>query len=232
MGLALLANLTAYDFGYIPAGQLLLRTANALRTMTAMERYEGHFYNWYDTQSLKPLLPLYVSAVDSGNLAGHLLTLRPGLMALADDRIMRLQWFEGLSDTLRILTDAVGGIAPAPLVRLQRDLETAYDSRPATIAAARQWLDRLDASVAEVAAQYGTTVGADSASAAAPLGETTFWADALVRQCGIMRDELALLAPWSALPAAPSVFGDLPGILGIPTLRELAALDGGIAACH
>ena len=89
MGLALLANLTAYDFGYIPAGQLLLRTANALRTMTAMERHEGHFYNWYDTQSLKPLPPLYVSAVDSGNLAGHLLTLRPGLVALADDRIMR-----------------------------------------------------------------------------------------------------------------------------------------------
>ena len=40
-----------------------------------------------------------------------------------------------------------------------------------------------------------------------------------------MRDELALLAPWSALPAAPSGFGDLPGILGIPTLRELAALE-------
>ena len=84
MGLALLANLTAYDFGYIPAGQLIERTASALRTMDGLERYRGHFYNWYDTQSLKPLPPLYVSTVDSGNLAGHLLTLRPGLLALPD----------------------------------------------------------------------------------------------------------------------------------------------------
>ena len=101
MGLALLANLTAYDFGYIPAGQLILRTANATGTMKTMERHEGHFYNWYDTQSLKPLPPLYVSAVDSGNLAGHLMTLRRGLLALADDRILDVRWFEGLSDTLR-----------------------------------------------------------------------------------------------------------------------------------
>ena len=78
MGLALLANLSAYDFGYISAGRLVERTANALHTMAALERYRGHFYNWYDTQSLQPLLPIYVSTVDSGNLAGHLLTLRAG----------------------------------------------------------------------------------------------------------------------------------------------------------
>ena len=79
MGLALLANLSAWDFGYISAGQLIDRTANAFRTMEAMERYKGHFYNWYDTESLKPLLPMYISTVDSGNLAAHLLTLRAGL---------------------------------------------------------------------------------------------------------------------------------------------------------
>jgi hypothetical protein len=142
MGVALLANLTAYDFGYIPAGALLLRTANAMSTMKAMDRHEGHFYNWYDTQSLKPLLPHYVSAVDSGNLAGHLMTLRSGLLTLADERIMALQCFDGLSDALATLTDAIGGPAPASFIRLQRDLEAAYDARPATIAAAREWLDR------------------------------------------------------------------------------------------
>jgi cellobiose phosphorylase len=226
MGLALLANLTAYDFGYIPAGQLIQRTANAMSTMTAMERHEGHFYNWYDTQSLKPLPPLYVSAVDSGNLAGHLMTLRPGLLALADEGIIGRQWFEGLSDSVRILADTVGGAAPASLVRLQRDLETAYDSRPATIASARQWVDRLDAGVAEVAAQVSGTPGPDAASVPAPASETTFWADAVVRQCRMMQDEIAFLAPWCALPAAPTGFGDLVDVRGIPTLRELAALEG------
>ena len=227
MGLALLANLAAYDFGYIPAGQLILRTANAMSTMKAMERHEGHFFNWYDTRSLKPLPPRYVSAVDSGNLAGQLMTLRPGLLALVDDRILDTRCFEGLGDTLRTLSDAVGGSSLAPLVRLQRDLEAAYDSQPSTIAAAKLWLDRLAASVAELATHVAGIPSPDSASAPvpAPASEAAFWADALVRQCRIMQDEFTYLAPWSALPAAPSGVADLPGIREIPTLRELAALD-------
>src|SRR6185295_10582283 len=68
MGLALLANLAAYDFGYITLDRLIERTTNALDTMEKLERYSGHFYNWYDTQTLQPLYPLYVSTVDSGNL--------------------------------------------------------------------------------------------------------------------------------------------------------------------
>ncbi len=84
MGLALLANLSAYDFGYIPGGQLVDRTSDTLETMARLPSYRGHFYNWYDTQSLQALHPAYVSTVDSGNLAGHLLTLRSGLIALLD----------------------------------------------------------------------------------------------------------------------------------------------------
>ncbi len=94
MGLALLANLSAYDFGYLTAGGLIERTENALGTMRSLDRYQGHFYNWYDTRTLKPLPPLYVSSVDSGNLACHLLTLRPGLLALADAPIVTPRCFE------------------------------------------------------------------------------------------------------------------------------------------
>ncbi len=78
MGLALLANLAACDFGYVSVAQLLRRTQDALGSMQGLERFRGHFYNWYDTRTLKPLPPLYVSSVDSGNLAGYLLTLRLG----------------------------------------------------------------------------------------------------------------------------------------------------------
>ncbi len=221
MGLALLANLAAYDFGYIPAGQMLARTSNAIDTMHALERHEGHFYNWYDTLTLRPMPPLYVSAVDSGNLAGHLMTLRPGLLALIDEPVLLLQAFEGLGDTLRALADAVGGALPAPLLRLQRDLETAYDSRPATIAAVNIWLDRFDASIAAVST---FVPGPDDAAVSAPASEVTFWSDALVRQCRIVRDELAWLAPWSALPAPPRGQADLVDAIGIPTLRQLVGL--------
>jgi cyclic beta-1,2-glucan synthetase len=150
MGLALLANLSAYDFGYISTGRLIERTANALQTMEALERHRGHFYNWYDTQSLQPLLPTYISTVDSGNLAGHLLTLRAGLLALPDQQILGARWFDGLSDTLRIVVDAAAGVTPAPLSNFSKDLASACDSRPTTLAAARLCLDRLATSAEDV----------------------------------------------------------------------------------
>ncbi len=100
MGLSLLANLAAHDFGYLSTGQLVARTVNAFATMRRMERYRGHFFNWYDTRTLEPLRPRYVSTVDSGNLVGHLLTLRPGLLALAEQKIFAARWLDGFADTL------------------------------------------------------------------------------------------------------------------------------------
>ncbi len=136
MGLSLLANLSAHDFGYLSTGQLVVRTTNALRTMESLERYRGHFYNWYDTQTRLPLAPLYVSTVDSGNLAGHLLTLRPGLTALIDAPILNSRWLEGISDTFWILADTVGDDSPAALGQFEQTLDLAAVAKPATLAEA------------------------------------------------------------------------------------------------
>ncbi len=167
MGLALLANLTAYDFGYIPAGILIERTTNTLHTMQGMERHRGHFYNWYDTLSLKPLHPIYISTVDSGNLAGHLMTLTPGLLALPDDRIVGTRWFEGLHDTLGILIDAMHGVASATLARLQADIESACDTRPATLAAAQLCLERLVTGAESVIASLDADLAQNDSQVAA-----------------------------------------------------------------
>ncbi len=70
LGLALLGALSAYDFGYVSLPNLAQHLARTLKTMEKLERYNGHFYNWYDTHTLKPLAPLYISTVDNGNLAG------------------------------------------------------------------------------------------------------------------------------------------------------------------
>ena len=225
MGLSLLANLSAYDFGYIPAGQLIERTANALDTMAALERHQGHFYNWYDTQSLRPMTPLYVSSVDSGNLAGHLLTLRPGLLALPDHKILGARLFDGLFDTLRIFADAARAApsdALALLEQLQKALESAYDSRPATLAAVHTWLLRLAASAADLAASLDRQASGNAVPATAPEGDAQSWAQALTRQCRSALDELALLAPWLALPAAPGRLRNALDAAEVPTLRELA----------
>ena len=86
IGMALLANLSAHDFGFITTEQLLDRTDKTITTMEKLERYRGHFYNWYDTRTLKPLPAFYVSSVDSGNLLAALATLRAGLLELKSDR--------------------------------------------------------------------------------------------------------------------------------------------------
>ncbi|MGO9015185.1 MAG: GH36-type glycosyl hydrolase domain-containing protein [Dissulfurispiraceae bacterium] len=207
MGLALLANLSAHDFGYISTGQLIKRTANAFHTMKTLERYRGHFYNWYDTQSLKPLSPHYISTVDSGNLAGHLLTLRQGLLALPDQKIIGARLLDGLNDTLMILVgifaDTPGVVAPAGLAHLRQGLESALKSPPTKLMAARQCLGHLALSAAEVVAG----IDADREN---PAG---WWARAFARQCRDALDELTLLNP-------PTV----SGIDERPTLRELAGL--------
>ncbi|MCC7126321.1 MAG: carbohydrate-binding protein [Acidobacteria bacterium] len=83
IGLGLLATLAAYDLDYIDAAGLEERVGATLTTMEGLERYEGHLLNWYDTQTLAPLLPRYVSTVDSGNLAGALVTIAEALRDLS-----------------------------------------------------------------------------------------------------------------------------------------------------
>jgi hypothetical protein len=218
MGLALLANLSACDFGYISAGRLIDRTAKAFHTMEALERHQGHFYNWYDTRSLEPLPPHYISTADSGNLASHLLTLRQGLLALPDQEILGARWLDGLRDTLGVLVDIAGEEASARLTRLQGDLAPASGSRPAKLAATRRRLDRVATSAEKVMAGLDADPGVFE-------NGLKGWAGALARQCRDALDELAFLAPWSLPPAPPDRRSDFPAIDEIPTLRELARFD-------
>ena len=225
MGLSLLANLSAYDFGYIPAGQLIERTAKSLHTMEALERHRGHFYNWYDTRSLQPLPPLYISSVDSGNLAGHLLTLRQGLLALPDDPILGSRVFEGISDTLRVLLDTDMKTQSNQLVQLQKLLKSAIASPPTTLAAAQIYLDQLATYAAEVVAGVNVLY-------TDPESQSLWWAHALAGQCREALNELMFLAPWTSLPESPEELSKMPDTAEIPTLRQLANLDGGAQGKH
>ena len=224
MGLALLANLSAYDFGYIPAGPLLERTEQTLATMAGLERHRGHFFNWYDTLSLRPLRPAYISTVDSGNLAGHLLTLRPGLFALLDRPILEPRWLDGLGDTLGILTAAAGERAPIVLARFNENYrdarEFAHDLPPDSITAVHRLLEQLSRSADAVLTDL----------AGEPDSQAHWWAQALARQCRAVQDELVFLAPWSGLMEAPDAFGALPEIHAVPTLRTLAGLSVALSA--
>ncbi len=229
IGMALLANLTAYDFGYISAGALLQRTHDTFASMHLLERHAGHFYNWYDTQTLQPLAPRYISAVDSGNLSGHLLTLRPGLLGLAERRIICPQVFAGLEHALgnlKISLEVTHGVdALQHLQRLQTDVDAACDAHPCTVASIRQWLDAIAQSSGALLEWTRMHVAQTPAPTAMPTAEFSYWARALHQQCQSLMDDLDHLLPWKQLPTLPAWLGALPGLGPIPTLRELATLD-------
>ena len=79
IGLQLLATVSAYDLGFITIENMTERLEQAVRSLERLRRFRGHFYNWYDLHDLQVLEPAYISTVDSGNLAGHLIALRAGV---------------------------------------------------------------------------------------------------------------------------------------------------------
>ncbi len=219
IGMALLANLTASDFGFISVGQLLERSANTFATMDRLERHQGHFYNWYDTLTLTPLQPLYVSSVDSGNLAGHLLTLQAGLFGLADQPICAARQLDGLRTTLAVLREHANeaGAAVHGALDLFEDALSEPPAAPAPDLA--QWHVRLRQMVRAVDAIVAAeALGA--ALAAQPDMLLREWVARLALQCHAAQAELAALTPWLAAP--DSEIADA-ALLVIPTLRELAS---------
>ena len=88
MGLYLLSAVSARDFGWSGTLDFVERVEATFATMNRLERYRGHFYNWYDTRDLRPLDPRYVSTVDSGNLAGHLIALANACRGWIDQPLM------------------------------------------------------------------------------------------------------------------------------------------------
>src|SRR5438876_958346 len=99
IGMGLLSTLAAHDLGFIRTPELVERLEARLSTMDGLERFEGHLLNWYDTRTLAPLPPRYVSTVDSGNLAGTLLALAEGLRQLSGEPQSPTQICAGLADT-------------------------------------------------------------------------------------------------------------------------------------
>ncbi len=158
-GLYLLSTLAARDFGWLGLRATTDRLTATLTTLQRLERFEGHFLNWYDTRSLSPLLPRYVSTVDSGNLAGHLLTLRQACLGFRHGPVLSPLALAGPLDALGLCRQAIAVMtnmsASTPsrrqgtleaLGHLQRRLErlpTSLGDARNTLRAAAQQIDNL-----------------------------------------------------------------------------------------
>ncbi|SKA35787.1 Putative glucoamylase [Chitinophaga eiseniae] len=212
LGLGLLADLSAYDFGYLAQGEFIKRTHQTLHTIGQLERYKGHFYNWYNTHTLKPSYPRYVSSVDSGNFAGHLLVMRQGVKGMIDQPLFTAALFNGLLDTLRlcrhtVLTAAYG-----------RELADRAGKDMFSLQDVRILLERFESDI------RAALVKTDSV----PEGDSAYWLSALRRQCGNILADMRVLAPWAWAQESDDVgAGQWPQ--ATVTLRGLA--DGPSHGC-
>jgi cellobiose phosphorylase len=112
IGLQLISIASAHDLGFITLDDMTRRLELALRSLERMRRFRGHFYNWYDLHDLRVLEPAYISTVDSGNLAGHLIALRQACIAAIDMPVFGPSSWRGLEAALTLAVDRLR--APEP----------------------------------------------------------------------------------------------------------------------
>src|SRR4029078_3759061 len=107
LGLYLLSPASAHDFGWTGALDTIERLEAAMATMAKLERYRGHFYNWYDTERFQPLDPHYVSSVDSGNLARHLIAHANACQDWCEAPLEDAKRLAGILDALSLVREEV-----------------------------------------------------------------------------------------------------------------------------
>jgi cyclic beta-1,2-glucan synthetase len=202
IGLLLLSTLAAHDFGYLSLKILARRLAATFATLARLERHRGHFLNWYDTVSLRPLQPSYVSTVDSGNLLGCLIVLKNGLQEKLTNDWPAPAVVEGLADTLALMEGEFGRTG-------QRG--SGDDSAWRAVAAAIQGLRRIlndlnlsdllayDKGLTELeqqAAALATNLHLLTDKHAEPPTELGRWLTAFAAEVKERREEVTDLAPW------------------------------------
>ena len=219
MGLALLANLAAYDFGYIGGREMAERCNYTLSTMRKMERYDGHFYNWYDTLTLLPLHPKYVSTVDSGNLVGHLLTLRQGLFSQANEPVFKKIFYEGLLTTVKIIEENLGKHAEKDTQKIITLLHTALTDNNNSLSSEKKFMDELSVLINDLSL---TSVDAESKK----------WVSKLSSQLKKFHNDLFELVPWINLLPVPENFERLYALDEIPSLHTISDHSQFLAAIN
>jgi cyclic beta-1,2-glucan synthetase len=192
LGLYLLSIVAARDFGWTGTRCAVGRLEETLATMGRMERYNGHWFNWYATDDLRVLQPAYVSSVDSGNLAGHLITLANACEEWTDD-FSSSQARQGLADDLALARQALS------------EMTAPGDDRPQQLAAALDEIDTLlhgGQDMVSLLPTLGRLAGkaVKSAQALVPAeaegygADLAFWTEALAGAVQAHRDDVEAAA--------------------------------------
>ncbi|HYN48341.1 MAG TPA: glucoamylase family protein [Candidatus Nanopelagicales bacterium] len=215
IGMYLLATVTARDFGWIGTLEMVERLEATLATIGSLERFRGHLFNWYDTRDLQRLEPAYVSSVDSGNFAGHLLALSNACRQMIDQPLPVAAALAGIGDGIALTREAAGAISDdrRSQTLTRRDLHEALGLPAVDGAAVPATPEAWAARLGELAT-HGRTLSDVAAALTAERGEgadgeLVSWAEAARLAVSSHVRDLAMLQP----PAQGTAF---------PTLAELA----------
>ncbi len=241
IGLLLLATSSARDLGYVGALELVERQELTFSTMAGLGRLHGHFFNWYDTRSLEPLMPQYISTVDSGNLAGHLIAVKQACIEFPDMSLFDHRVIEGLADTLDAITFEAANLGSS---RQRTDVVTVRQLQD-EIVACRQllkaepgddlssWIVLIDALARRVSEIEDICNALAHEHGEVSFKELRWWIGALKHQVDSRRRDAQTLANWARLlPAVESPAGDpdkdwdrvLKLLQRVPTLAEIPQL--------
>ena len=211
LGLYLLSIIAAHDFGWIGTVAAIERLEATLGTMNGLERFRGHFYNWYDTRDLRPLDPKYISSVDSGNLAGHLIALGQACQEIIDRPLLGPQALSGIADAILLLRQSARAIVDDRRTQTvtRKHLDEALDALTAALSPVPvtpgDWVVRLTEleARAHTMADIARTLTAERGDSAD--GELLAWAEAVRAAIESHARDLDAAMPWARL-----VFGKAP----------------------
>ncbi|MFI5394795.1 MAG: GH36-type glycosyl hydrolase domain-containing protein [Candidatus Binatia bacterium] len=206
LGLYLLSVAAARDFGWLGALETVDRLDATLAAMNRLDRFRGHFYNWYDTQALRPLDPKYVSSVDSGNLAGHLIALGNACRQMIGRPVVGPDWSAGIADALGLTREALGALTDDRRTQTvtRKQLDEALDTLAAPLqgspaetpagVAGRVAALAVHADTVTDIARALTEERGDGASA-----DVLTWAEAVRASIQSHERDLQQLMPWARL---------------------------------
>ena len=242
IGLLFSSTFSAFDFAFIGHLDLITRLENTLTGMNGLQRYRGHFLNWYDTKTQKPLNPRYISSVDSGNLAASLMASIHASYDALNQPVLR---FEGLLDSLDLVSTSLacpaleksGRELAATVEHFSKSLRAFSIDRPINqidlLSIFNEEAQKFDMQLEKlIATNHGQ-------SDLQEISKLSVWVKRSRRQLHSMQWELEVLCPWlTAMGQLPYELQELSPdhaaysswqacrelCTGIPTLAELPAM--------
>jgi cyclic beta-1,2-glucan synthetase len=224
LGLYLLSVLAARDFGWLGLTSAVDRLEETLGTMSRLERFRGHFFNWYDTRDLHPLEPKYISSVDSGNLAGHLIVLRSACREMIAAPVIGPQALTGIADSVNLAWGSLAALRSDRQISeaARKQLKIVLDSLAASLKSPAEspadFAVRLSSlrAQSEKLPELARALFEEGDSSVAGIADVVTWTEAVASCVQCHQRDVDGLLPWiqftddAAILSSALTLGDLP----------------------